>query len=130
MTQVLVAALGSGGLITAVLVAWIGSRKAKAGDRGTEERAAAEVKAPLTGSEVVHDVEAFRMAQQAMHLANNSRKDTEKLKVRLTEVEAELSKFRRSYLALYEWSQRIVYNWSTLRHEEESPELPPDIHHP
>lgn len=70
------------------------------------------------------------MAQQAMHLANNARKENERMKARLDDVEAELSKFRRSYLALYEWSQRIIYNWDSLRLKEDSPELPPDIHHP
>lgn len=129
VTEIIVAFVGSGGLLTAVAVAWVGSIKSRTFDLGAEQRTAAVVTGPQTG-EVAHDVEPFRMAQSAMELANNARENNERMKGQIDEVKAELSKFRRSYLALYEWSQRIIYNWPTLRLEEESPDLPPDIHHP
>lgn len=129
MTEIIVAFVGSGGLLTAVAVAWVGSIKSRAFDLGAEQRTAAVVTGPQTG-EVAHDVEPLRMAQSAMKLANNTSENNEKMQDQINEVEAELSKLRSSYVALYEWSQRIIYNWPTLRFEEEPLDLPPDIHHP
>lgn len=129
MTEIIVAFVGSGGLLTAVAVAWVGSIKSRTFDLGDEQRTAAVVTGPQTG-EVAHDVEPLRMAQSAMKLANNTSENNEKMQDQINEVEAELSKLRSSYVALYEWSQRIIYNWPTLRFEEEPLDLPPDIHHP
>lgn len=78
----------------------------------------------------VYDPTGVRTVQQVVNHLTNISDRLKQAEETLVEVEAELSKFRRSYLALYEWSQRIIYNWSSMRKEEEPPDLPPDIHHP
>lgn len=125
-TAVIVALVGSGGLLTAVLTARAHARKPGGGQGG-------EPAHPATGALLIpstHEAKALSLAQSAMDQAGALSDRLLKTEARLNEVESELGKFRRSYMALYAWAQKIIYDWSELREKPDPPELPTDIHHP
>lgn len=127
-TAVIVALVGSGGLLAAIVTARIHGKKSP-GDRTDEEVAAATVAGPATGM-VGYDVETFKMARQAMRIAEETRKTNEATEARLCEVEKELGLLRKSYERLWVWAQKVVDQWHTLRVEDEPPPLPHEIHRP
>lgn len=128
-TQVIVAFIGGGGTLTALVGVAIHLRKPKT-NHDAEERAATTMPTPASPGPA-HDVEAIRLAQQAMSQVTSLSEKLDSTTVRLGEVERELSLFRRSYLVAYRWMQWVRGpDWDTIRDSPNPPELPPDIHHP
>lgn len=128
-TAVLVALVGGGGTLTAIAGMWAQHKKHSAG-KSAEDKAVASTPTPAAASSKSHDVEAIRLAQQAMSQVSALSDKLGKTETRLVEVERELGMFRRSYRSLYWWAQGVLYEWDSLRDNPDPPPLPPDIHHP
>lgn len=128
-TAVLVALIGAGGI--AGILEQIRRLRSKPGrDKNTEDRAVGEVGTPAAPGISGNDLEAIRLAQQAMNQVTSLSEKLCSTESRLGEVERELGMFRRSYRSLYWWVQKLLYDWDTVREHPDPPPIPEDIHHP
>lgn len=130
-TTVLSYLIGGSGTLTLVAVAWIQSRK-RSHPKEVEDRAAAESNTyAAPGADTVTGL--ISLANEVGNLSRKVAADGAKLEamsLELKDVKRELGMFRRSYIALYWWSQQIITDWELLRESADPPDLPPDIHHP
>lgn len=118
--------IGSGGTITLVALAWIQMKKPKHA-KEDENRAVAETHAPVSPGNSAYTVNGLiSLANEVGTLS----KEVSRQKDELEDVRRELGLFRRSYTALYWWSQKIITDWDDLRENADPPALPTDIHHP
>lgn len=130
-TYVLVALVGSGGLLVA-LVQRVGSK------RKPKISAVEETQAFTTAeAESGLNREGMNIALEAIRQASKSMSQTEQVNIRLEAAEdqirkqrEELKRFRRSYKALFEWAHDLIANWHIVRLREDPPELPEDLHRP
>lgn len=127
-TAVIVAFIGGGGTLTAIIGLMIHNRRPR--DKDAEDRVATAVSTPASPATTSHDVQAIHLASQAMEQVKTLSEQLCRTESRLGEVERELGLFRRSYHALYWWAQRLLYDWDHLRESPDPPPLPADIHHP
>lgn len=127
-TAIIVAFIGGGGTLTAIIGLWIHNRRPR--DKEGEDRVATAVSTPASPTTTSHDVQAIKLASQAMDQVKHLSDQLGRTESRLGEVERELGLFRRSYRSLYWWAQGVLFNWEALRESMDPPELPEDIHHP
>ena len=128
-TAVIVAFIGGGGTLTTLVGIYLHKTRPTA-PKETEDRAESRTHTPVSPGTGAHDVQAIRLAQQAMDQVSNLSAKLTATETRLNDVERELGIFRRSYNALYWWAQRILYDWDAVREEPNPPNLPDGIHHP
>lgn len=101
-----------------------------AAQKKAEHQALAITPTPVTPTPVAYDGSALKLANQAMEQVTGLSQKLATAERRISEVEDELSLFRRSYNSLYSWSRQIITNWAHLRQQDAPPPLPTDIHHP
>lgn len=127
-TAVIVAFIGGGGTLTAIIGLFVHNRKAP--NKDAEDRAAGVVTTPGSPTTSTHDAHAIKLASQAMEQVKTLSDKLIATEARLGDVERELGIFRRSYNALYWAWQRLIYDWDEIREDPNPPPLPDDIHHP
>lgn len=116
-------------LIGTVWAAKIGVQayREKRGGTEAEERAYHETSTPISPGH--DDGKVAGLVSLANEIGVLSAKVKEH-SAELGKVKSELSMFRRSYNALYGGYKRIRTDWPTIRHQENPPDWPPDVHHP
>ena len=128
-TAVIVAFIGGGGTLTTLVGIYLHKTRPTA-PKETEDRAESRTHTPVSPGTGSHDVQAIRLAQQAMDQVSNLSAKLTATETRLNDVERELGIFRRSYNALYWAWQRLIFDWDEVRENPNPPETPAGIHHP
>lgn len=127
-TAVIVAFIGGGGTLTAIIGLLVHNRRTP--NKDAEDRAAGAVTTPGSHTTSTHDAHAIKLASQAMEQVKTLSDKLTVTETRLSDVERELGIFRRSYNALYWAWQRLIYDWDEIREDPNPPPLPDDIYHP
>lgn len=126
ITSIIVALIGLVGVLAGVFV---GPKK---GRRDPVRRERENQAVAYTESEQLslHDGQAIQMAARAMKLTEDLSAKLTVAERRLADMEAELGIFKRSYIALYEWAQKIHHRWDEVRQSPYPLPMPTNIHHP